>query len=92
MKKQRPNNSAHRVTPQQVTGSHHDTDVSGTRQETELQPPEFSVSTTDKTKFQFVQATPHECTPIAEAPAPSHAVGAAIPEAGPCGFEWEIVS
>ena len=29
-----------------------------------------------KTIPQFVQATQHECAPIAEAPAPSHAVGA----------------
>jgi hypothetical protein len=43
-----------------------------------------------KVESPFVAETPgDECTPIAEAPAPSHAVGEAIPEAGPCGFDFD---
>ena len=66
-------------------------DIPETRQKCELQPPEFSVSTADKTKFYQFAATPSEA-PAATSSAPSRAVaGAAIPEAGECGFEWEIV-
>jgi len=42
--------------------------------------------------YQFVQ-TPHEGAPTVErCPRFPATVGAAIPEAGPCGFDWEDIS
>lgn len=44
-------------------------------------------------KFQFVGATPaDECAPAADAhDLQPRAAGARIPEAGPCGFDWETL-